>query len=680
MSSDATYEGFMLVQKNRNACIHWLLQFVQQIEKHWADEALRTESLGLLRKCLETCQTHAHPDVRELGALAPRMLRRLDFDQRHFLNLMLPFERKHSKGVRDHEFLEVTTEDRPAEEAAAESGRLPLTLVLDHLRSAFNVGAIFRTADCIGVSRILACGYTATPDDSTVQKTSLGAWEHVPWEWRRDAVSAIDELQAAGIPVIALETVPSAPMASEFVFPRSGCALLLGNERHGCSPELLAKCDAVVRLPARGVKNSMNVGVALGMCGYEITRQWTLPEDTQVTTTASAPEGATTAPDSSKATATSADMVPKLVDAANALAESGDFGNAAVLFRRAADLDPCCEAHDGHTDAATPSSTCKAMEGLAQCLLEMDDATSAVAAATAAVQHAPEWALGWLTLGRAELNSKHIDEALRALRRASVLDPSLSEEAADDVAAAERLQLQRDAREMILHDRTKLLFQEWRDGAKRIGVSTTIWESGIVLAKLLDRGVAGELPDSSPLHGVLPLLGRRVVELGSGTGVVGLAAAALGATVALTDMPDVLPLIEVNVKLNEVAIEGASGAARVEALRWEHPDDLSDSTADCDIVLAADLIYQRDGKQLGPLCDVLRRLLAPSTARPAGGLLLLAHKARHTTLDESLKDVLLERAGVSLTEIPYGQHHEDFRSTTVKCFVGRCVGGVVGLA
>ena len=140
----------MLVQKNRNACIHWLLQFVQQIEKHWADEALRTESLGLLRKCLETCQTHAHPDVRELGALAPRMLRRLDFDQRHFLNLMLPFERKHSKGVRDHEFLEVTTEDRPAEEAAAESGRLPLTLVLDHLRSAFNVGAIFRTADCIG--------------------------------------------------------------------------------------------------------------------------------------------------------------------------------------------------------------------------------------------------------------------------------------------------------------------------------------------------------------------------------------------------------------------------------------------------------------------------------------------------------------------------------------------------
>ena len=63
-------------------------------------------------------------------------------------------------------------------------------------------------------------------------------------------------------------------MAHAYAFPRGGCALLLGNERHGVSPELLAKCDGVVQLPSRGMKNSMNVGVAFGMCGYEISRQW----------------------------------------------------------------------------------------------------------------------------------------------------------------------------------------------------------------------------------------------------------------------------------------------------------------------------------------------------------------------------------------------------------------------
>jgi 23S rRNA (guanosine2251-2'-O)-methyltransferase len=219
-----TFESFALCQKNRNACIHWLLQLAQRIERDWADEPLRRARLEVLRTCLEACRAHAHEDVRELGALAPRMLRHLDFDERHFLNLMLPIERKHSKGLRDHEFL-VTTEDRP--EAGGASERLPLVLVLDHLRSAFNVGAIFRTADCLGVQKILACGYTATPDDATVQKTSLGACAHVPWEWRRDAGAAIDELRARGVPVIALETVPSAPSADAYSFPRTGCALRL---------------------------------------------------------------------------------------------------------------------------------------------------------------------------------------------------------------------------------------------------------------------------------------------------------------------------------------------------------------------------------------------------------------------------------------------------------------------
>jgi len=93
---------------------------------------------------------------------------------------------------------------------------------------------------------------------------------------RRRAETAIDELRAAGVPVVAVETVAGAPYAHEFAFPPppAGCALLLGNERHGLAPELLARCDAVVRLPCRGLKNSLNVAVALGMCAHEAARQW----------------------------------------------------------------------------------------------------------------------------------------------------------------------------------------------------------------------------------------------------------------------------------------------------------------------------------------------------------------------------------------------------------------------
>ena len=686
----STWDGFMVVQKNRNSCIHWLLRFSQRIEAAWADEAARLTDLALLKRCLEFCREHAHADCRELGALAPRMLHRLDFEERHFLNLMMPIERKYSKGLRDHEFLPVTTDDRP-EGSSAE--KIPLQLVLDHLRSAFNVGALFRTADCLGVSKMWLCGYTATPEDATAQKTSMGAHAHVAWEWRQQTLAALEELRASGVPIVALETVADAPLAQHYTFPPSGCALLLGNERHGLSDELLKACDAVVRLPCRGVKNSMNVAVSAGMCGYEIARQWAEKAAAEAEQQKQQQQQEST----------------ELIAAANLLAEAEDYSQAASLFRRAAELQPCIEA----------------LEPLAQCLLELDEPDAAATAAAAAVEHDPRWPLGWLTYGRALLNSKRFGEAWTALQQAIALDPQLAEEAAEDLAAAERMHLKSEEAVMHLHDGTQLRIQQWRAAAaadspasdsgagertcahqttatavdavngavdctlcvqggggscrpcipadRRHGVSTVIWECSIVLAKMLDAAAAGDVPRSSPLHtlGVLPLRGRRVIELGSGCGAAGLAAAALGATVLLTDLPDVQSLLRANAQLNEASIAQAGGAVRASACVWEEPEALPEGADECEIVLAADVLYQRDGKQLAALCAVLRRLLAPSSARPMGGLLLLAHKARHASLDESVPAALRERAGVELTEVPFEHHHHEFRSPTIKCYVGR---------
>ena len=74
--------------------------------------------------------------------------------------------------------------------------------MLDHLRSAFNVGSIIRTADCLGVQQLLLCGYTATPEDAQVQRTAMGAHSHVAWEWRRDTAAALDRRVADDKPAV----------------------------------------------------------------------------------------------------------------------------------------------------------------------------------------------------------------------------------------------------------------------------------------------------------------------------------------------------------------------------------------------------------------------------------------------------------------------------------------------
>lgn len=208
MEFTPTLDAFRVVCKNRDACIHWLLQLAREIERAWSSDSpeQRMQRLSLLRDCFALLSDHKHSDCRELAALVPRMMGRLDFDERHFLNLILPIERRHSKGRHDHDFI-VTNDDLSAPESSTASLRLPLVLVLDHLRSAFNVGAIFRTADCLGVSMLYLCGYTATPEDAQVRRTAMGAEEKVAWRWCRESAGIIEELKAQGMAVVALETV-----------------------------------------------------------------------------------------------------------------------------------------------------------------------------------------------------------------------------------------------------------------------------------------------------------------------------------------------------------------------------------------------------------------------------------------------------------------------------------------
>lgn len=149
---------------------------------------------------------------------------------------------------------------------------LDLVFILVSLRSLYNVGSIFRTADALGVKKVYLTGYTGTPKQSKVAKTALGAHESVPWEKMRSTSESISRLRAEGYAIIGLEKTATSIDARTWNPPRKA-AILLGNEVSGLSPRVLALCDEVVHLPMLGEKESLNVAVAAGAVGYMLLNQ-----------------------------------------------------------------------------------------------------------------------------------------------------------------------------------------------------------------------------------------------------------------------------------------------------------------------------------------------------------------------------------------------------------------------
>ena len=166
---------------------------------------------------------------------------------------LVPLERVDKRvKVTDAEMgIRSTDEPREADRAA-------FAVVADNIRSSFNMGGIFRTADFFGAEKIVLCGYTPGPDNPQVKKTALGADATTPWEHANDVRDAVDALRAEGRRIYALETADGATDISRFV-PVFPCALLLGNERFGLDPDVVAMADEVLEIPSHGQKNSLNV-------------------------------------------------------------------------------------------------------------------------------------------------------------------------------------------------------------------------------------------------------------------------------------------------------------------------------------------------------------------------------------------------------------------------------------
>ena len=145
-----------------------------------------------------------------------------------------------------------------------------LEALLDNVRSAWNVGSIFRSADGAGIARLHLCGITPTPESAALGKTGLGAEKSLPWVYARDSYAAAQSLREQGMCLWALEHDPRASPIQEFRSAQADrpVVLVVGNEVCGVDPEILDLCERVWFIPMQGAKRSFNVAVAFGIAAY----------------------------------------------------------------------------------------------------------------------------------------------------------------------------------------------------------------------------------------------------------------------------------------------------------------------------------------------------------------------------------------------------------------------------
>lgn len=150
--------------------------------------------------------------------------------------------------------------------------RHPVYLMLHNIRSMWNVGSMFRTADAAGIEKMIITGYTATPPRKEIDKTALGAQEVVRWEYRADPLDAIMSLKAEGIRICGLEIAERSRPYTATLKDDFPVCLVVGNEVQGIDDDVLACCDDVLEIPQYGTKHSLNVAVAAGIALFELVR------------------------------------------------------------------------------------------------------------------------------------------------------------------------------------------------------------------------------------------------------------------------------------------------------------------------------------------------------------------------------------------------------------------------
>lgn len=153
------------------------------------------------------------------------------------------------------------------------SGQISLSVVLNNIRSLYNVGSIFRTSDGAGVEKVWICGITGHPPNNQISKTALGAENSVKWEYCEDVKEVLRGLKAEGYEIIFLEQTEQSVSYCDFKPGKEKVCLVLGNEISGVSSDMLSLSDRAIEIEMEGAKNSLNVSVAFGIVAYDLKQK-----------------------------------------------------------------------------------------------------------------------------------------------------------------------------------------------------------------------------------------------------------------------------------------------------------------------------------------------------------------------------------------------------------------------
>jgi 23S rRNA (guanosine2251-2'-O)-methyltransferase len=154
------------------------------------------------------------------------------------------------------------------------SDKFPVVAVLENIRSAYNVGSVFRTADAFLIQAIYIVGYSAKPPHKEIKKTALGAEESVDWKYFKTSAEAIADLKSEGFQIFAAEQAEGSRMLNSIDFlPGENIAIVFGNEVTGVEQQTIRQCDGCIEIPQWGMKHSLNIATAAGVVLWELVRK-----------------------------------------------------------------------------------------------------------------------------------------------------------------------------------------------------------------------------------------------------------------------------------------------------------------------------------------------------------------------------------------------------------------------
>ena len=146
----------------------------------------------------------------------------------------------------------------------------PIVIILDNIRSAHNVGSIFRTSDAFLIKKIILCGITPTPPSNDIRKSALGSTESIDWEYQENTDKAVDKLKKEGYYIIGVEQAENSTKIIDFKIKKP-MALIFGHEINGVNQDIINKCDEIIEIPQWGTKHSLNISVTAGIVLWKTT-------------------------------------------------------------------------------------------------------------------------------------------------------------------------------------------------------------------------------------------------------------------------------------------------------------------------------------------------------------------------------------------------------------------------